>query len=305
MVHNLHRRVANMLPYSRVVVLAFVGIALAACGSGRDVRAFEADAADVRSLPDADDAGSEDASLAVQRDAEITRTQSCAARSCEDEGVICGAIADGCGGTLSCGVCRSGRVCEAGGKRCISRGELCELAGSECGAIADACGVGVACGRCAPGDVCNVRTGSCGECQPRTCTERESCGVGPDGCGGTLDCGTCGAGLVCDALSLTCVPCQARTCADAGHRCGVASDGCGGTQDCGDCPGGFFCSEHACVPVPLDSARKPGACVAAGAECGTVISECSRDPVDYDYGCLPRCTEYERSKWRICLVLLL
>ncbi len=77
----------------------------------------------------------------------------------------CGALSDGCGGTLDCGECAP--ECEPA---------TCGV--DDCGALSDGCGGTLDCGECAP------------ECEPATCPA-DSCGLTDDGCGGTLDCGEC------------------------------------------------------------------------------------------------------------------
>lgn len=79
-------------------------------------------------------------------------------------GLNCGPIADGCGGTISCGTCSvMGQTCGGGG-------------------MANVCGAS-------------------NSCVPRTCAQAQAtCGRVGDGCGAlTMDCGTCDidAGIIC------------------------------------------------------------------------------------------------------------
>lgn len=62
-----------------------------------------------------------------------TDAGSCAPLTCASAGRTCGALADGCGGTLSCGACASGSACDAQAGRCVCQG----------GAREAACGDGV------------------------------------------------------------------------------------------------------------------------------------------------------------------
>lgn len=90
----------------------------------------------------------------------------CSPHTCEGLGFECGAVFDGCLGTIECGACPAGQSCGAGG-------------------VPGKCG-GAECG---PGSCC-----------PVTCAQHGAeCGVVGDGCGGVLDCGTCPAGKACDA----------------------------------------------------------------------------------------------------------
>jgi hypothetical protein len=43
-------------------------------------------------------------------------SESCRPLRCEDRGASCGAVSDGCGGTLSCGTCGLGQTCGGGGR---------------------------------------------------------------------------------------------------------------------------------------------------------------------------------------------
>lgn len=86
----------------------------------------------------------------------------CVARTSCPAGLNCGAYADGCGSTISCGACGvPGQTCGGGGTP----------------------------------NVC----GSGNSCQTRSCTQAgATCGQVGDGCGGlTASCGTCGGGFIC------------------------------------------------------------------------------------------------------------
>ena len=163
-------------------------------------------------------------------------TPTCQPAGCN--GNACGNVADGCGGTVSCG-CSPEKTCRQGScttpcmaacqdsldaclgalpasqcqtsfhqceQRCLCRPTTCATAGATCGAISDGCGGTLDCGGCGPTSTCS---GNQCVCAPTTCAGR--CGNVSDGCGGTLACGSCGCTPSCD-----------------GKRCG-ASDGCGGT----------------------------------------------------------------------------
>jgi hypothetical protein len=84
---------------------------------------------------------------------------SCTPGTCKSLGFDCGTEANGCGGSLSCGMCTGGMTCGGGG----SPGK---------------CGEPM--------------------CTPKTCAELGfNCGAAGDGCGGALDCGTCSGGAIC------------------------------------------------------------------------------------------------------------
>ncbi|RKH89847.1 hypothetical protein D7Y21_09040 [Corallococcus sp. AB045] len=120
--------------------------------------------------------------------------------TCASEGKNCDAIPDGCGGTLDCGTCGSGQLCEA--NVCVScTPTTCAEQGKNCGSIPDGCGGTLACGSCSGTDVCNANV--CGSCTPTTCeAQGRSCGTLSDGCGGTLSCGTCAAGNTCGSAGV-------------------------------------------------------------------------------------------------------
>lgn len=84
-------------------------------------------------------------------------------------GLNCGPIADGCGGTINCGMCTTmGQTCGGGG-------------------MANVCGAS-------------------NTCMPRSCAQAQAtCGRVGDGCGGlTQDCGTCNvdAGVICGGAGI-------------------------------------------------------------------------------------------------------
>ncbi len=130
----------------------------------------------------------------------------CTPTTCVAEGKNCGALPDGCGGTLTCGSCPDSQSCGAGG-------------------VANVCGVGT--------------------CAPASCSDQGfTCGPASDGCAAVLDCGTCSGGRSCGGGGVPhqcgsgCTP---TTCAAQGFACGPLSDGCGRTLQCGTCGAGLTC----------------------------------------------------------------
>jgi hypothetical protein len=110
----------------------------------------------------------------------------CVPVRCADVGAVCGAITDGCGGTLSCGDCSAGQTCGGGGPNRCGTGacapQTCAQVGASCGQFSDGCAGVLDCGPCA--------------CTPTTCAAHPtSCGALADGCGHTLDCGICPSGV--------------------------------------------------------------------------------------------------------------
>jgi hypothetical protein len=150
----------------------------------------------------------------------------------------CGVNADGCGGSINCGVCPP-PVCKP---------TTCAAQNAACGQIGDGCGKLLDCGMCPAGQICGVDApNQCGSvnCKPQTCDDAKAeCGNVGNGCGGLLDCGQCPPGQVCGLESpYKCgtPPCTPKTCSDLKAQCGSVADGCGKVIDCGDCPSGSTC----------------------------------------------------------------
>lgn len=237
----------------------------------------------------------------------VTSDTQCPAliESCTEVGAECGAIGNGCGGTLDCGDCGSGEACG------IIAPQLCDplpacapldaatACEGKCGLVSNGCGSEVAGGTidcalefpCPAGESCGGGGlgNQCGEgaaCAPldvaAACGARH-CGLASDGCGGTHGCGSCGASEVCRSgacEAASCTP-QSAALACSGKACGQVGDGCGGVIDCGACASGacglrepFQCAPAgACV-----SASASEAC--AGKECGIVYDGCGTQPAN-------------------------
>src|SRR5258708_9680643 len=80
------------------------------------------------------------------------RPEQCAATTCAAQGKTCGTIADGCGGSLACGLCSAGQVCLSSNTCC--QPTSCAAQGSACGTISDGCGGHLSCGTCSGNWVC-------------------------------------------------------------------------------------------------------------------------------------------------------
>lgn len=218
----------------------------------------------------------------------------CVPTTCAIAGASCGVIGDGCGGTLSCGSCSSGRVCGGGGVPYQCGGGssctplTCATADAGCGAVGDGCGNILNCGTCTAPQVCGGggEPNKCGGgvvCQPRNCAQQNAnCGAVGDGCGGlNANCGTCMAPAACGAGGVpnqcggqvTCVP---RTCAQLNANCGPVSDGCGSIIMCGSCTvAGQTCGGGGVANVcGAPAACTPRTCAQQGANCGPVGDGC-------------------------------
>ena len=178
---------------------------------------------------------------------------------CTALGRNCGSLQSVCGGTVNCGDCPSGQVCNTNGvcgpacspKTCADYKEFA------CGKFDDGCGSTITCG-CAGGGVCDDKTNTC--CNATTCnaTYPGECGNGlPNLCGqNNLNCSTCAGGSVCTVdggaspaqssplPGLCCTP-HATTFYSNNNQCGTQiPDGCGGKINV-SCPAGQFCVDNA------------------------------------------------------------
>lgn len=234
-----------------------------------------------------------DLSSCIQPD--VAPPQMCTPKTCADQGLNCGAAADGCGGVIAtCGTCTGPATCGGGGTSgvcgvaCTPR--TCAQLGYNCGPQGDGCGGQLDCGLCSGNQTCGGggSPGVCGggTCVPKTClTLNFNCGLQGDGCGGSLNCGTCaspetcgggGASGVCGGGS-SCTP---KSCMTLGLSCGQQTDGCGGTQNCGACNspqtcgggglpgvcgGGGTCTPRTCAQQNFD-------CGAQGDGCGGTLN---------------------------------
>ena len=172
----------------------------------------------------------------------------CVPTSCSAMGKDCDSAPDGCGGTVQCGQCPPGAVCQDG--VCFSNC-MPNCTGKQCGD--DGCGG--SCGECPPGWPCSAGF-TCAPCQS-SCAGKE---CGDDGCGGS--CGNCPDGLACAGGV-----CSGCTPSCAGKECG--DDGCGGS--CGSCGFDAACNPQgqcACKPACLNKECGDDGCGGACGACG-------------------------------------
>ncbi len=105
----------------------------------------------------------------------------CVPRSCADQGVQCGPVGDGCGGSLDCGGCTAPAICGGSGTPFV------------CGTPA---------------------------CTPRNCAEADAgCGAVGDGCGGLIQCGSCSSPAICGGGGVPNVCGDGYAGLDAGPPC--------------------------------------------------------------------------------------
>jgi hypothetical protein len=208
---------------------------------------------------------------------------SCTPTTCQNLGVDCGYVSDGCGGLLECGTCVPPESCGGGGtpnvcgSTCTLR--TCASAGATCGVIGDGCGGTLDCGTCPTGTCGGGGTPNvCGAppCTPRTCQQAgATCGDIGNGCGGTLHCGTCVAPQFCGGGgpntcgTTTCTP---TSCEAEDANCGTIGDGCGNAINCGVCPPGSSCGAGG--PNKCGPTCTPTTCLLAGKNCGSIGDGC-------------------------------
>lgn len=229
---------SRQLPQYLFVCLTFV----IATGCGEDPPADESDTG----LTDAE-TGIQDTEADVESDTgQDVEPDVCEPVTCEEAGVQCGEVDDGCGGTLDCGGCEGNATCgEVAPNMCNCAPEsdetFCERLGKTCGRVTaeDNCGFErtAVCGSCGPADECGSDN-TC-ECKPKTdvalCSENDlACGTETvDGrCGQReVECGECSGqpGERCSGNQCICKP---FGCGDVSGECGVYPDGCGGQITC-------------------------------------------------------------------------
>ncbi len=216
-----------------------------------------------------------DLSRPIGPDAALPEASSCtsAVTCAPPNGRYCGVIGNGCLGTINCGDCAAGQICESGlcveGAACLPN-ECQVTTGKYCGKVGDGCGRAKDCGGCDATQACST-SGLCvagAGCVPLTCNVGVSryCGTIGDGCGGMLNCGDCVAPAACGGLGVANVcgdpNCKKGTCMaeGGGQYCGTIGDGCGGTLNCtAPCPGGL-----ACGAAPPGGTAQPNVCPGTG-----------------------------------------
>lgn len=176
----------------------------------------------------------------------------CRRTTCAEQGAVCGAVPDECGGVLQCGDCPTDRpycstfACSAQPPTCAPR--TCAQWNAHCGQVLDGCGGLLNCGACPAGL-------TCGAIVPRWC---DPCSAPPTDGGASAD---------ATVVSVCGRPCTPKTCADfppTGCAAALLNDGCGGTVRCPateTCGGTRSCcgpSGGACYAPYSDSA--PSAC---------------------------------------------
>ena len=254
-----------------VAAKLLVALVLSGCGPESPLDAEpDAGAGDETADADVGDGSADAGSGGGAPDAGVEPDPECEnPNTCEGEGVECGSIPDGCGGTISCGGCSDGGLCDGDARQCVEDTSCEPLTCTDhdpgqCGLQTDGCGGTLFCEGCPDGQSC--QGGVCVEldCQPLDCADLgdPECGPHPDGCGGTVTCGDCSGDLVCGTGDDrgTCVEpsCEPLTCADYPEvNCGQMPDGCGGlTEECGECTDPEICGggslPNVCGAEPVD-----------------------------------------------------
>src|SRR5206468_355790 len=104
-------------------------------------------------------------------------TPACTPTTCAAQGKDCGTIADGCGGTLTCGACTAPQTCGGAGAANVCgtcTPTTCAAQGKNCGTIADGCGGTLTCGACTAPQTCGAGVANvCGTAP--TCDDGNLC----------------------------------------------------------------------------------------------------------------------------------
>lgn len=194
----------------------------------------------------------------------------CLPHTCTTIAKECGTWDDNCAGTVTCGPCPGGSLCNLAAGTCevACAPATCSQLGRQCGTWPNGCGGSVVCGPCTAGS-CNSATGQCeAMCMPQTCTQMQrACGTWDNGCGTSVTCGPCAGNESCNWTSGSCEAiCNPQTCTGLGRQCGTWNTGCGWSITCGPCQGGKSCNtatgqcETTCIPK---------SCSQIGKQCGT------------------------------------
>ncbi|MGB9338233.1 MAG: hypothetical protein WCB63_03315 [Polyangiales bacterium] len=199
--------------------------------------------------------------------------------------IECGALPDGCEGSIECGGCPPGEACGANGQNFLCGCEENSCAnfggGAECGVVPTRCGgdeQAVFCGACLGAQVCvdnrcvcppgvNCVEGCGDRCKDEeVCVDGECCEPSypcadnecsppsglPDGCGGVAQCPACGDSEDCVLSEDLVFQCLGDcTCEAQDVECGNATI-CGSPTLCGSCQDngfgdGFHCQGGRCV----------------------------------------------------------
>jgi hypothetical protein len=225
---------------------------------------------------------------------------SCVPETCAQQNINCGPAGDGCGGSLSCGICVAPQTCGGGGHpgQCGApdagscNPETCAQQNIGCGPAGDGCGNVIQCGTCQLPQTCGgggvpsqCGAPDAGACSPQTCQQQNiGCGPAGDGCGNQIDCGTCPAGQTCGGGGTpgqcghpdggACVP---ETCSVQHIDCGPAGDGCGNLIQCGPCTSPQTCggggTPGQCGEIDAGSCV-PLTCKQLGIQCGPAGDGC-------------------------------
>lgn len=182
----------------------------------------------------------------ANNDNNANNQNNCTPQTCGGLGAVCGSLADGCGGTLSCGSCSTGQECTPDGQ-CVEEREGCDPnQPGVCPANAPYC-VMSSCVACiGDADCMNSEI-----CIDGFCADSPDCTVNPGACPTGYDCvsGNCElpTGQACDPQDPVSCP-QGTFCDQTTATCVAAggANGCGlCNADC-TCPGSLTCDGMLC-----------------------------------------------------------
>ncbi|HMR77277.1 MAG TPA: hypothetical protein PKD61_19340, partial [Polyangiaceae bacterium] len=212
----------------------------------------------------------------------------CTPKTCSELGLECGSGNDGCGGTVTCPTCATGKVCDQSGKctDCLEgaacqASNACKTASMDCSSGGGVCtddGNAPSGTSCGVGQKCDGQ-GAC-KCAAKSCADLgKECGTWSDGCGGNVTCTACATNKVCDPNG-KCVDCaQGASCA-ASKVCATATVDCsGGAPSCKDTglsPPGISCGQGmVCDGLGTCKVCAQGQSCAPSNPCKLGFTECS------------------------------
>ena len=161
------RHAVAPLLQATVLAAALAGLACAKVGSGQPTGGRDGGGVDTPAgAPRGGSGGSNGSAGAagtggpILPDASVEGTPCVPSVTCTPpNGRYCGVIGNGCFGTIDCGTCPTGQICEAGlcvgGADCVPL--ACQVtAGQYCGKVGNGCGRAMDCGTCAAGQTCSA-----------------------------------------------------------------------------------------------------------------------------------------------------
>ena len=230
----------------------------------------------------------------------------CTPKTCASLKYACGSASDGCGKTLNCGTCASGKICNA--NKCVvcvpntvSGCKVCKSDGSAWVDTDSKCASGQ---KCQNGVCVAICTPTCTTSGAKQCSGTASyqiCALS----GGCLKWGAataCPTGQTCSGTGVCKTRCTPKTCSSLGYTCGTASDGCGKTLNCGTCASGKVCVSGKCLICTPNSVSGCKVCKSDGSAWVDTDSKCASGQKCQNGVCVAKyeCTPYQINGCAYC-----